>query len=137
MLADNAQVQSGKLYILGGGWNITGPQPSASALVGIVHVDWNEANLDHVLTFDLVKEDGEPVLVPAPDGATGPLRLQVKFQVGRPPGVAPGSDLNVPFAVNIGPLPLSGGRYQWRPRIDGTEYAEDRLAFSIRSTAPA
>jgi hypothetical protein len=33
MLADAAQVANGKLFILGGGWSVTGPEPSPSAIV--------------------------------------------------------------------------------------------------------
>ena len=32
ILADSAQVADGKLYILGGGWSITGPDPTPSAV---------------------------------------------------------------------------------------------------------
>ena len=32
LLADSAQAVEGKLYILGGGWNITGPEPSPSGI---------------------------------------------------------------------------------------------------------
>ena len=38
MLADSAQVAGGKLYILGGGWSITGPMPCPSAIAVIVVV---------------------------------------------------------------------------------------------------
>ena len=32
LLADAAQAAEGKLYVLGGGWSITGPDPSPMAL---------------------------------------------------------------------------------------------------------
>ena len=32
LLADAAQQLGGKLYILGGGWSVTGPQPAPSAI---------------------------------------------------------------------------------------------------------
>lgn len=136
MLADSAQVQAGKLYILGGGWNVTGPQPVPSALAGLVRVEWSEANQDHTLRFELVSDDGRPFMAPTAAGLE-PFHVEMKFQVGRPPGIAPGSELNVPFAINIGPLPLEPGRrYEWRPRIDGLDCAGDRLAFSMRQAAP-
>ena len=136
MLADSAQVQGGKIYALGGGWNVTGPQALPSALTGIVRVDWSEANQDHRLRFDLVSDDGAPFMAPTPAGPQ-PFHVEMSFQVGRPPGIAPGSELNVPFAINIGPLPLEPGRrYEWRPKIDGVDFADDRLAFSMRQAPP-
>ena len=36
MLADAAQAVEGKLYILGGGWSVTGPEPSASAIAAYI-----------------------------------------------------------------------------------------------------
>jgi Family of unknown function (DUF6941) len=136
MLADSAQVQGGKIYVLGGGWNVTGPQAVPSALTGLVRVEWSEANQDHTLRFDLVSDDGAPFMAPTPSGPQ-PFHVEMTFQVGRPPGIAPGSELNVPFAINIGPLPLEPGRrYEWRPAIDGVDYADDRLAFSMRQAPP-
>lgn len=136
LLADSAQVQSGKLYILGGGWNFTGPQPGPGAIAGIIHVGWNETNQDHVLAFGLVRDDGEPFMVPTPMGPQ-PLRVEMKFQIGKPPGVPAGSELNVPFAFNLGPLPFeSGRRYEWRPKLDGDELVDARLAFTMRPQPP-
>ena len=44
----------------------------------------------------------------------------VEFEVGRPAGIKPGTPLELPLAVNSGPLPLEpGGRYEWRLSIDG------------------
>ena len=49
------------------------------------------------------------------------------FEVGRPVGAAPGSFIDVPVAMNFGPLPLEGGkRYVWELNIDGETNAEQR-----------
>ena len=32
LLADSAQAVAGKLYLLGGGWTVTGPEPSPFAM---------------------------------------------------------------------------------------------------------
>ena len=46
----------------------------------------------------------------------------IEFEVGRPAGIKPGTPLELPLAVNSGPLPLEpGGRYEWRLSIDGGE----------------
>ena len=45
MLADAAQAVEGKLYILGGGWSVTGPEPSASAIAAYIQVPWDRTNV--------------------------------------------------------------------------------------------
>lgn len=136
MLADSAQAVDGKLYILGGGWNITGPEPLPSALAIHVDVSWDLANMRHPWKLELVDSDGEPVMVPTPLGEQA-LVLQGEFEVGRPPGVTPGTGLGVPLAINLGPIPLPpGGRYEWRLTIRDESDEDWRLPFSTRIAAP-
>ena len=48
-------------------------------------------------------------------------------------GIEPGTPLELPLAVNSGPLPLEpGSRYEWRLSIDGEGDEDWRLAFSVR-----
>ena len=47
LLCDAAQVSDGKLYILGGGWSMTGPDPVPSAVALKIDVDWHEAETSH------------------------------------------------------------------------------------------
>ena len=42
LLCDAAQVSDGKLFILGGGWSMTGPDPVPSAVALKIDVDWHE-----------------------------------------------------------------------------------------------
>jgi hypothetical protein len=137
MLADNAQAVGGKLYILGGGWNITGPEPTVSAIAMYVEVSWDLTNVRHHWRLELVDEDGEPVEVAGPV-APQPLVLEGDIEVGRPPGIRPGTGLGVPIAINLGPLPLRPDSvYAWRLTIN--DHAEDhwRLPFTTRSAASA
>ncbi len=41
LLCDAAQVSDGKLYILGGGWSMTGPDPVPSAVALKIDVYWH------------------------------------------------------------------------------------------------
>ncbi|HEX2063797.1 MAG TPA: hypothetical protein VHE80_05190, partial [Acidimicrobiales bacterium] len=119
MLCDAAQVADGKLYILGGGWSITGPDPAPSAIAIKIEVDWNEADVQHHWELFVVDADGREVGVDTPDGR---LMIEVRgdFQVGRPDGVPPGTPIDLPLAISLGPLPLEPGtRYTWRLTIDG------------------
>ena len=132
MLADSAQSVMGKLFILGGGWSITGPLPCPSALAILVDVPWNETNRKHHLKVELLDPDFHPVLVPTPAG-NAPLMLGADFEVGRPPGIAQGSSISVPFAFNIGPIPLAPGkRYVWKLSVDGKVDDDWQVAFSTR-----
>ena len=137
MLADSAQAVEGKLYILGGGWNIIGPAPTPSALAIHVDVPWDLANVRHPWQLELVDSDGESVMVSGPLGEQA-LVLQGEFEVGRPPGVTPGTGLGVPLAINLGPIPLPPGRrYEWRLSIRGESDEDWRLPFSTRAETPS
>src|SRR5581483_3231689 len=114
MLADSAQAVDGKLYILGGGWSIA-TSGAMSALALKLEVPWDLANQQHQWRIDLLTEDGEPVM--AGDGT--PLHVEGQFEVGRPAGIPEGTPIDLPLAINIGPLPLPAGRYVWQLIIDG------------------
>jgi hypothetical protein len=136
LLADSAQALEGKLYILGGGWNISGPGPSPSALAAYIEVSWDLSNVQHEWRFELLDSDGEPVMIETPVGEQAMI-LQGNFEVGRPPGLTPGTGLGVPIAINLGPLPLQPGRrYEWRLSINGESNENWRLPFSIRQAPP-
>jgi len=133
MLADSAQEVGGKLYILGGGWSITGPDPVPMAIALKLEVPWDRTNVQHSLLLELLDEDGEPVLVPGPDDGEVPLQVTGEFEAGRPAGIKPGTPIDSALAVNFGPLPLEGGRrYQWRLSIDGETDEDWTLGFSTR-----
>lgn len=132
LLADSAQAVNGKLYILGGGWSITGPRPSPSAIAIKMDIPWNLANQRHDFALELRDEDENPVKVPTPSGEQ-PVLLTGQFEVGRPPGLRAGTPLDMALAFNLGPLPLSPGkRYVWRCSINGRSDENWRLAFSTR-----
>jgi len=132
MLADSVQASEGKLYILGGGWNVTGPDPTPSGIAIYIEVPWDMTNVRSPWRLELLTSDGESVMVPTPMGDQ-PLVLKGEFEVGRPPGVTPGTGLGVPLAINLGPLPLEpGGRYEWRFYIRDDTDENWRLPFSTR-----
>jgi hypothetical protein len=137
MLADSAQEVGGKLYILGGGWSITGPDPVPMAIALKLEVPWDRTNVKHSLLIELVDEDGNPVMVPGPEEEQVALQVTGDFEAGRPPGVKPGTPIDSALAVNFGPLPLEPGRrYQWRLSIDGESDEDWTLGFSTRPAGP-
>jgi hypothetical protein len=137
MLCDAAQVADGKLYILGGGWSVTGPDPVPSAVALKIDVDWHEAGMPHHWELFLEDADGRPVLVETPEG-TQPVEVRGEFTVAQPPGVPEGSPIDVALAVNLGPVPLEAAtRFVWRLTVDGHELPNAQLGFSTRPRAEA
>ena len=138
MLADAAQAAEGKLYILGGGWSVIGPAPSPSAIALFIQVPWDRTNVEHSFRFDLVDSDGNAVELETDPGAEEPVTFEGAFEVGRPPGVKPGTSIDVPLAINVGPLPLPpGGRYEWRLSINEESHEDLAAAILARSATQA
>ena len=132
MLADAAQAVGGKLYILGGGWSVIGPDPSPSAIALKIEVPWGEANIKHHLTMQLLDADGRPVRL-----GDQPIEFKGEFEVGRPPGVPVGTPLDATMAINLGPLPLEPGRrYTWKLSIDDASREEWSVGFNTRPRLP-
>ncbi len=132
LLADFAQVLDGKLYIMGGGWSLTGPQPSLSAIAIKIEVPWNETNRKHNLKLELLDEERHAVMVPTPTG-NAPVVISGDFEVGRPAGLKIGTPIDVPLAFPIGPLPLKANeRYKWKLAIDGNTNDDWQVAFTTR-----
>jgi hypothetical protein len=128
LLCDYAQVAEGKLFISGGGWSLCGPGPFVHSLAVKVAVPWDQANRAHALEARIEDEDGAQPLVGDPPTE---VALSTQFEVGRPPGLPPGTALDMPFAVNLGPLELPPNRgYVWVLTIDGEECC--RIPFRTR-----
>jgi len=133
MLADAAQAVGGKLFILGGGWSVTGPEPGPTAIALKFDVPWDQANVRHRWQLELLDADGSPALLLEEAAGERSIMFAGEFEVGRPPGVKPGTPLDLALALNLGPLSLPpGNRYVWRLSIDGESQEEWQLAFSVR-----
>jgi hypothetical protein len=117
LLCDSAEAANGKLYILGGGWShLQAPNiPVNIALAVMVQVPWNRTNEKHGLRAVLVTEDSESVEI---DGNP------VGFEVGRPPGLPPGTTFNMPMVFNVGGLVLDVGGYVWELYVNGQRLAQ-------------
>lgn len=129
LLCDYAQVAQGKLFISGGGWSLCGPGPFVHGLAFKLGVPWDQANRKHALRASLRDEDGNAVALGDPPGEIG---FESEFEVGRPAGLPPGTHLDVPLAVNLGPLELPAGKgYAWIINIDEIEVS--RVSFRTRA----
>jgi hypothetical protein len=135
MLADFAQVADGKLTVVGGGWSLTGPEPMPFGIALLVQVPWDRANERHLMRLELLDADGAPVVVDTDDGEEAVVIFDDSpFEVGRPAGLKPGTDLDFPIAVNSSSVALDPGRYVWKLTIDGKADPDWRLPFTVRET---
>jgi hypothetical protein len=127
LLCDAAQSVGGKLYILGGGWSqVMAPpgQPFPMAVAVKIAVPWTETNRQIAFRVHLIDSDGEQVAIndqPVEQGGT--------FELGRPPGIQPGTPLDAMLAVNLGNVSLPPNSYVWEIEIDGQ--ARANAAFRV------
>lgn len=134
LLADSAQAVNGKLYILGGGWSITGPEPHPMAVAIKIEVPWDQANEEHRFRLVLIDADGNEILVKDEQGIDNIIEVNGEFETGCPPGLIKGTPLDVVLAINIGPIPLNPGeRYAWKLYINDETHNEWSLGFSTRN----
>jgi hypothetical protein len=114
------EAATGKVHMLGAGWSVIGRPVGPHAVVVLMKIPWDRANVQLPLRLELHGADGGPILFPTPDGPL-PVSGQGTVEVGRPPGIAPGSMLDASFVLNVGALPLGAGRYEWRLRLADLE----------------
>ena len=121
ILADSVQAVSGKLYMLGGGWNrrtsASFPSPATMGIAIGLLVPWDETNQTHRVTISILDEDGTQA-VPQING---------DVEVGRPPGLRAGTEQRSLLAINASfPLPRPG-RYE--VIVEAPLGAQKRVAF--------
>lgn len=135
LLADAAQAIDNKLYILGGGWSVTGPGPTNFAMALKIEVPWDQTNRTHQWRMELIDADGRQVLLAGPGGAQ-PLIVGGDFEVGRPPGTPDGTPIDLALSVNLGAVPFpTGQRLVWKLWIDEQTSTDWEVAFTTRPAA--
>ena len=93
LLTDHSESLNGKLYAMGGGWNMLRfAQLPVEHVFGIafgVDVAWDEANQRHTLSLETQDPDGERL----------GDELEFEIEVGRPPGSVTGQDQRVVISI--------------------------------------
>ncbi|MEJ5220475.1 MAG: hypothetical protein WHT63_00530 [Tepidiforma sp.] len=125
LLADHAEVLNGKLYLMGGGWDVRqAPAAPARAQFAVaigVRVEWDETNVPIALQLRLEDDDGAAV-----------FQLAGQLNVGRPPHVPAGSSQLIQAAVALNAeLPAYGG-YRAAVRASMPGGREDARALPFR-----
>ena len=131
LLADAAVADqaSGKVHLLGAGWTITGSPLPGHAVVALVGVPWDQREfLDRLEDLSATPHAGG-----VDQRIAVPVALEGKLEVGRPPGLPPGSVIDAPFVVSFPPgLPLSPGRYVWQLEINEEQQEAWSAGFLVR-----
>jgi hypothetical protein len=138
LLADAAQVAEGKLYIIGGGWEVCGPEPTPMALAVKVEIPKSQVRRKHTWSVTLIDASGEPVLLTA-DGEKSTVAIHGEFgRIGDPKSLPTEGPAHLRFAVNIAPLRLEpDSSYAWRLTIDNQTRRDWQASFRTRpATTP-
>jgi hypothetical protein len=128
MLADDAAVLGGKLYVHGGGWDWVqvAAMPTTIARMALVvtfRVEYGEALTDHKLVIDLVDED---------DQVTGDVRVEGTLTVGHPPGLRRGEASFVSQALRFEGLRFDHfAGYRFRIFLNDQEPALASMPFRL------
>lgn len=130
LLCDAAQSVGGKLYILGGGWSQVSsagfPGGLTMALAIKLAVPWDRANERIPVRVHLEGDQGGVFEVEG-----NAIEAQTELELGRPPGLRRGTDLDATLALNFAGLPLPVGGYVWRLIVDRSDKA--RIPFQVLS----
>jgi hypothetical protein len=127
LLCDAAHAVGGKLYVLGGGWSLlTKVQPTANMALAVkLSVPWSRSNERIQMEAVLITDQGDEVMQ-HPDK---PIRAEGQLELGRPPGLRPGTPLDATFVLNFEGIDLGVGGYVWELRVDGAVAA--RVPFQV------
>lgn len=118
MLADAAQVANGKLFIMGGDWNIyrSGNYPLnvQVALAFSVSFGPNEIGIKYPMKIVFVDEGGIPIIP----------EMQGQVEIGPPPEDQPkGMSPKLPFAINLGLQIPRPGKYEVKVTVGSSHLA--------------
>ncbi len=125
MLADAAQVQGGKLFVLGGGFDTISVRSLPAVhrtltLAMVAEVEPDERQRDLELLITLIDEDGTDMGVQA----------KGRLRVGAPPNLPPGSSSIVPIVSPFHNITFPAAKgYTFVVSLNGNELA--RIAFRV------
>ena len=96
ILSDHSEALNGKVYALGGGWNMLRfaelPIEHSFDIAFGIDVPWDETNQPHTLRLEIQDPDGERL----------GDEFTLDFETGRPPGTVPGQDQRIVLSLNAG-----------------------------------
>ena len=123
MLTDHSEALNGKVYAMGGGWNMLRfpqlPQEWGFGIAFAIDVPWDQTNRRHSLTLHIEDPDGE---------ALGD-QFSMDFETGRPPGAVQGQDQRIVLSLGTRTTFSSSGPHAVVVRVGEDEV--DRTRFYV------
>lgn len=124
ILADAVQVVAGKLYLMGGGWDVLSvssafPVDRRCGIAVAFRVPWGETNRKIPISIEIASEDGQ--LLGRADG---------EIEVGRPPGIPQGASQLSQIALDIGLRFERAGTYVITAQVKGEDESR-RFPFRV------
>ena len=121
ILADHSEALNGKVYMMGGGWNVLRfpqlPHDWGFALAFGLDVPWNETEQAYEATMHL--ED--------PDGGLLGDEFTMGFEAERPPEVPPGADQRIVLSLRTQGTFENEGPHAVVVKVDGEEIGRTRF----------
>jgi hypothetical protein len=129
ILADYADSATGKITIVGGGWDqlsvAQGFPYVRSVGVGLgLGVPWDETNRRHSVRVEILNEDTQQQIA----------RMEGEVEAGRAPGVPAGIRQFIPIAFNV-PLEFNGPG-QFAVRVFVNDEQKRSIAFRVVAFGP-
>ncbi len=123
ILADAAQIVGGKLFLMGGGWDmLTANRPfpvtQHCAIAVSYVVPWTETNQQFSVEVVIVSDDGKEL-----------GKIQGQVEAGRPPGTPPGSEQRTQIAAELNLEFTEPGSFAIISSVGGFE--DLRTAFRV------
>lgn len=121
LLTDHSEAVNGKVYMVGGGWNVLRfpelPQQWSFGIALGIDVGWDETNRSHDLVIKI--ED--------PDGVQLGEALEGNFETGRPPGMPPGQEQRLVMSVGTSASFGTAGPHAAVVKVNGEELGRARF----------
>jgi hypothetical protein len=121
LLSDHSESVNGKLYMVGGGWNMLRlpelPHEWGFHIALGLDVGWDETNTQHELLVNLHD----------PDGAELGEGLSAEFEAGRPPGMPVGQEQRLVMSIAATAGFATAGPHAAVVQVDGEELGRARF----------
>ena len=121
LLSDHSEAVNGKLYLIGGGWNVLRlPElpHEWSFHIGLgIDVAWHETNSPHELVVTIQDPDGQEL----GDGLTA------NFETGRPPGMPQGQEQRLVMSIAATATFATAGPHAAVVLVNGEELGRSRF----------
>jgi len=125
LLTDQSEAINGKVYVLGGGWNMLQlpelPQEWGFGIAFGLDVPWNDTNRPHSLSLRIEDPDGEML----------GDEFSVDFETGRPPGLTPGQDQRIVTSLGARTTFASAGPHAVVIQVGDKEVGRTRFYVQL------